>query len=244
MRGGGASPGPTALTLCHEHGSSLCALYNGTCHMSLGSPLTHIHLRDNFLLPYGFWDAAHAHRSPSPRLRSPGHRVPTAPGAPRRAPTEPEEQGQCPITPPRPVPAVTTCRCHPHWTPSCVRHGRTPLPADARVPSYDATPARRARLAARFPGERLVIPAGALAVRSNDTDHRFRPHTGYAWLTGLTGEDQAGHVLVLEPDGDERHEAVLYLRPRSPRIGQSSTVTADTGSSGSGAGPTWRRPPG
>ncbi|SCF69510.1 aminopeptidase P family protein [Streptomyces sp. Ncost-T10-10d] len=96
----------------------------------------------------------------------------------------------------------------------------TPLPADIRVPSYDVTPARRARLAARFPGERLVIPAGTLAVRSNDTDHRFRPHTGYAWLTGLTGEDQAGHVLVLEPDGDERHEAVLYLRPRSPRTGR------------------------
>lgn len=72
-------------------------------------------------------------------------------------------------------------------------------------------------MAARFPGERLVIPAGALAVRSNDTDHRFRPHTGYAWLTGLTGEDQAGHVLVLEPDGDAHHEAVLYLRVRSPR---------------------------
>ncbi|MFJ9679167.1 aminopeptidase P family protein [Streptomyces sp. NPDC101194] len=96
----------------------------------------------------------------------------------------------------------------------------TPLSADIRVPSYDVTPARRARLAARFPGERLVVPAGTLAVRSNDTDHRFRPHTGYAWLTGLTGEDQAGHVLVLEPDGDERHEAVLYLRPRSPRTGQ------------------------
>ncbi|MFG2627450.1 aminopeptidase P family protein [Streptomyces sp. NPDC048473] len=96
----------------------------------------------------------------------------------------------------------------------------TPLPADIRVPSHDVTPARRARFAARFPGERLVIPAGALSVRSNDTDHRFRPHTGYAWLTGLTGEDQAGHVLVLEPDGDERHEAVLYLRPRSPRTGR------------------------
>lgn len=96
----------------------------------------------------------------------------------------------------------------------------TPCRMDARVPSYDVTPARRARLAARFPGERLIIPAGALAVRSNDTDHRFRPHTGYAWLTGLTGEDQAGHVLVLEPDGDERHEAVLYLRPRSPRTRQ------------------------
>ncbi|MEV8456743.1 aminopeptidase P family protein [Streptomyces sp. NPDC052095] len=96
----------------------------------------------------------------------------------------------------------------------------TPVRPDSRVPSHGLTPARRARLAARFPGERLVVPAGALRVRSNDTDHRFRPHTGYAWLTGLTGEDQAGHVLVLEPDGDERHEAVLYLRPRSPRTGR------------------------
>lgn len=93
----------------------------------------------------------------------------------------------------------------------------TPLPPDVEAPVQELTPARRARVAARFPGERLVVPAGNLAVRSNDTDHRFRPHTGYAWLTGLTGEDQAGHILVLEPDGDERHEAVLYLRPRSPR---------------------------
>ncbi|MEJ8641917.1 aminopeptidase P family protein [Streptomyces sp. MS1.HAVA.3] len=79
------------------------------------------------------------------------------------------------------------------------------------------TPARRARLSARFPGERLIVPAGELKVRSNDCDHRFRPHSAYAWLTGLTGEDQAGHVLVLEPSGPHAHEAVLYLRPRSPR---------------------------
>ncbi|MDP5317150.1 aminopeptidase P family protein [Streptomyces poriferorum] len=93
-------------------------------------------------------------------------------------------------------------------------------PADARVPAHALTPARRARVAARFPGERLVVPAGSPAVASLDADHRFRPHTAYAWLTGLTGEDQAGHVLVLEPDGDARHEAVLYMRPGSPRSGQ------------------------
>ncbi|MFE2179900.1 aminopeptidase P family protein [Streptomyces sp. NPDC059455] len=93
----------------------------------------------------------------------------------------------------------------------------TPLPADIRPAAADFTPARRARLSARFPGERLVIPAGELKVRSNDCDHRFRPHSAYAWLTGLTGEEQAGHVLVLEPDGPHRHEAVLYVRPRSPR---------------------------
>ncbi|MEU9233106.1 aminopeptidase P family protein [Streptomyces subrutilus] len=93
----------------------------------------------------------------------------------------------------------------------------SPLPGSDRVPGHAVTPARRARLSARFPGERLVIPAGGLKVRSNDCDYRFRPHSAYAWLTGLTGEDQAGHVLVLEPSGPHAHEAVLYLRPRSPR---------------------------
>lgn len=98
------------------------------------------------------------------------------------------------------------------WTPS-------PLPPGGRVPGHEAARERRARVSARFPGERLLLPAGALKVRSNDCDHRFRPHSAYAWLTGLTGEDQAGHVLALEPDGAEGHEAVLYLRPRSPRVG-------------------------
>ncbi|WP_411139617.1 aminopeptidase P family protein [Streptomyces sp. x-80] len=92
------------------------------------------------------------------------------------------------------------------------------LPDSARVAAYTVTPARRDRLSARFPGERLIVPAGELTVRSNDCDHRFRPHSAYAWLTGLTGEDQAGQVLVLEPSGPHGHEAVLYLRPRSPRV--------------------------
>ncbi|MFD9533486.1 aminopeptidase P family protein [Streptomyces sp. NPDC060010] len=93
----------------------------------------------------------------------------------------------------------------------------TPLPDRGPAPASAVTPARRARLSARFPGERLIVPAGELKVRSNDCDHRFRPHSAYAWLTGLTGEDQVGHVLVLEPSGAHGHEAVLYLRPRSPR---------------------------
>ncbi|GHB70733.1 Xaa-Pro aminopeptidase 1 [Streptomyces cirratus] len=97
------------------------------------------------------------------------------------------------------------------WAPS-------PLPATSSgTPASDVTPARRARLSALFPGERLIVAAGELKVRSNDCDHRFRPHSAYAWLTGLTGEDQVGHVLVLEPSGPHGHEAVLYLRPRSPR---------------------------
>ncbi|MFB7949794.1 aminopeptidase P family protein [Kitasatospora phosalacinea] len=99
----------------------------------------------------------------------------------------------------------------------------TPLPADERVPGYAHFPARRGKLAAAFPGERLLVPAGQLKVRSNDCDYRFRPNSAYAHLTGLTGEEQVGHVLVVEPDG----EPVLYLRPRSDRAGGSAEFYRD-----------------
>ncbi|TCJ30033.1 aminopeptidase P family protein [Nocardioides jejuensis] len=69
---------------------------------------------------------------------------------------------------------------------------------------------RRKGLAAAFPGERLVIPAGSYKVRSNDTDYRFRPDTAHTWLSGNQTSDA---VLVVEPSG----ESVLYARPRSSR---------------------------
>ena len=75
---------------------------------------------------------------------------------------------------------------------------------------------RRAALSARFPGERLVIPAGNLKTRSNDTEYAFRPSTEYAYLTGDQTQDA---VLVLEPRTDAAggHEATAYLLPRSNR---------------------------
>ncbi|MFE7539873.1 aminopeptidase P family protein [Streptomyces platensis] len=72
---------------------------------------------------------------------------------------------------------------------------------------------RRAALSARFPGERLVIPAGNLKTRSNDTEYQFRASTEYVYLTGDQTDDS---VLVLEPAGDA-HEATLYRLPRSNR---------------------------
>ncbi|WP_326737481.1 aminopeptidase P family protein [Streptomyces sp. NBC_01022] len=72
---------------------------------------------------------------------------------------------------------------------------------------------RRAALSARFPGERLVIPAGRLKTRSNDTEYAFRASTEYAYLTGDQTQDG---VLVLEPK-DLGHEATVYLLPRSDR---------------------------
>ncbi|MFJ6465127.1 aminopeptidase P family protein [Streptomyces sp. NPDC091387] len=72
---------------------------------------------------------------------------------------------------------------------------------------------RRAALSARFPGERLVVPAGRLKTRSNDTEYAFRASTEYAYLTGDQTQDG---VLVLEPK-DGGHEATVYLLPRSNR---------------------------
>ncbi|WP_425362434.1 aminopeptidase P family protein [Arthrobacter citreus] len=91
------------------------------------------------------------------------------------------------------------------------------LPAPAEVAPYAAK--RRRALSERFPGERLVIPAGPLKVRSNDTDYRFRPHSGFAHLTGLGLDQEPDAILVMEPvgpgTGDDggNHTAVLYFRP-------------------------------
>ena len=81
---------------------------------------------------------------------------------------------------------------------------------------------RRAQASAALPGERLVVPAGVLRTRSNDTDYRFRPHSAFAHLTGLGTDREPDAVLVLEPrraddpDGPG-HSAVLYFRPRAER---------------------------
>ena len=80
------------------------------------------------------------------------------------------------------------------------------------LPAHPITPwaaARRERLAAEFPGERLVVPAGGFKVRSNDTDYRFRPETAHTYLCGNQTSDA---VLVVEGG-----ESVLYARPRSSR---------------------------
>ncbi|MFF8694163.1 aminopeptidase P family protein [Streptomyces sp. NPDC015144] len=86
-------------------------------------------------------------------------------------------------------------------------HGLEPIAQAAH------TADRRAALSARFPGERLVIPAGNLKTRSNDTEYAFRASTEYAYLTGDQTQDG---VLVLEPTADG-HEATIHLLPRSNR---------------------------
>ena len=90
----------------------------------------------------------------------------------------------------------------------------TPLPDQRSAAAWARL--RRERVSAAFPGERLVIPAGGLKVRSNDTDYRFRPHSAFAHLTGLGTDREPDAVLVLEPT-DSGHDATLYFKPRAPR---------------------------
>ncbi len=84
----------------------------------------------------------------------------------------------------------------------------------APLPQAEHTARRRAELSARFPGERLVVPAGRLKVRANDTFYPFRPSSDYVYLTGDQTEEA---VLVLEPAEGGGHEATAYLLPRSDR---------------------------
>ena len=79
------------------------------------------------------------------------------------------------------------------WAPS-------PLQGISEVEAAPFCAKRREALSKAFPGERLVIPAGSLKVRSNDTDYRFRAHSAYSYLTGISATDSVpDSVLVLEP---------------------------------------------
>ncbi len=96
--------------------------------------------------------------------------------------------------------------------------GWAPFPSTVpgRLPAARAAVQRRAAISKRFPGERLVIGAGGLRVRSNDTDYRFRPHSAFAHLTGLGTDREPDAILVLEPT-DVGHDPTLYFKPRAPR---------------------------
>ena len=84
----------------------------------------------------------------------------------------------------------------------------------ATPPSTPAAPiegierfaARRAALAAAFPGQTLIVPTGQEKVRANDTHYRFRPGTEFYYLTGNVEPD---NVLVISSDGT----ATLYCEP-------------------------------
>ncbi|WP_142112931.1 aminopeptidase P family protein [Rarobacter incanus] len=101
-----------------------------------------------------------------------------------------------------------------NWAPR--EPARTAQSADA---PYAAR--RRARLGRAFPATRLVIPAGGLRQRSNDTDYRFRPHSAFAHLSALGTDREPDAVLVIDvPDADASDptpKATLFFRPLAER---------------------------
>ena len=102
-----------------------------------------------------------------------------------------------------------------------------------------AAAARRKKLAEVFPTDRLVIPAGTLKVRSNDTDYRFRPHSAFSHLTGTGGEQEPDAVLVITPSSETADESssILFVNPPSGRSGAEFYADAQYGEFWVGARP-------
>jgi len=94
----------------------------------------------------------------------------------------------------------------------------TELPQERRA----AAPARarRERLGRRCIGDRIVIRAGQMKQRSNDTFYPFRAHSAFAHLTSWGSDAEPGSILVLDPiatgshdaEGAPTHRATLYFR--------------------------------
>lgn len=118
-----------------------------------------------------------------------------------------------------------------HWGPRA-----SELPRRSAVADYLSERATKA--GEIFSGERLVIPAGTYKVRSNDTDYRFRAHSAFAYLSGLGGEKEPDAVIVLEPQENGGHEAVLYFKPRASRTSQEFYADPRYGEFWVGARPT------
>src|SRR5690606_20908959 len=79
-----------------------------------------------------------------------------------------------------------------HWA-----EREDPRPAELPVAPFAAH--RRHQISQAFPGERLVIEAGPLKQRSNDTFFPYRAHSAFAHLTGWGSASEPGAILVLDP---------------------------------------------
>jgi len=108
------------------------------------------------------------------------------------------------------------------------------LPSPREQAAYAA--ARRARISALHPGKRLILPAGAAKVRSNDTDYAYRAHSAFAHLTGWGSDSVPGSVLVLEPVA-HGHEATLYFREPAGRESDEFYANPEIGEFWIGARP-------
>ena len=71
---------------------------------------------------------------------------------------------------------------------------------------------RRAVVAKEFSGKILVIEAGGIINRSNDTEFRYRPHTAFAHLTGWGAHTVPDSVLVIDARAHAHHSQVFFRK--------------------------------
>ncbi|MEY4040429.1 MAG: hypothetical protein RLZZ52_1297, partial [Actinomycetota bacterium] len=88
--------------------------------------------------------------------------------------------------------------------------------------------ARRAKLSALYPDRRIVIPAGEMKRRSNDTFYPFRAHSDFSYLTGWGSDSEPDAVLVMAPTASG-HDATLYFRERAGRDSDEFYANSDIG---------------
>ncbi|MCC6270660.1 MAG: aminopeptidase P family protein [Microbacteriaceae bacterium] len=88
--------------------------------------------------------------------------------------------------------------------------------------------ARRDQVSAMYAGKRLLLPAGAAKVRSNDTDYPYRAHSTFAHLTGWGSDSEPDAVLVMEPTPNG-HQSTLYFRERAGRDSDEFYANSDIG---------------
>ena len=110
-----------------------------------------------------------------------------------------------------------------------IRTGWADQPDIAPAPRQQAVfaAARRLRLAAQYPGSRLVIPAGPAKARSNDTDYAYRAHSAFSHLTGWASDTVPGSVLVLDAEDEPR--ATLFFTPSAGRDSDEFYANAAVG---------------
>ncbi len=103
--------------------------------------------------------------------------------------------------------------------------------ADVVPPAREQAPyaaRRRDVISAMYTGKRLIIPAGAAKVRSNDTDYPYRAHSTFAHLTGWGSDSEPDAVLVMEPTASG-HDSTVYFRERAGRDSDEFYANSDIG---------------
>ena len=108
-----------------------------------------------------------------------------------------------------------------------------PLPKVDAVAPFAAK--RRAAVAKAFKGKVVVIEAGGLQHRSNDTQYRYRAHSAFAHLTGWGSRTVPDSVLVI--DARRGSKATLFFRETAGRKTDEFFAVADIGEFWVGARP-------